>query len=282
MGLVIFTDLDGTLLDGAYSFQAALPALTRLRQASAPCVICSSKTAREIEYYRDKLHNRDPFSCENGGAVLVPRGYFGSPAGAGAGTGACKGKKAGYDIIRLGTPYARLREALVALREKGHVITGFGDMSADEVAALTGLPPGQAAMAKEREFDEPFIFEGGEAELAEISGAAREMGLAVSQGPLLSHLRGGNDKGKAVAVIADLFKRAFCAGVTFAALGDSAGDLPMLEAADVPVIVQRPDGTYDRRLQGRGFVEAGGIGPAGWNEAVLRLLEKGFAEKAGA
>jgi mannosyl-3-phosphoglycerate phosphatase len=267
MALVIFTDLDGTLLDSAYSFQAALPALGQVLRASVPCVICSGKTAVEIEYYRNMLQNRDPFSCENGGAVFVPKGYFGPSEADPAATETL------YDIIRLGAPYATLREAVGALRAKGYALTGFGDMSVEEVAALTGLPLDQAAMAKAREFDEPFVMEGDNHDKAEVVRAAREMGLAVSQGSLLSHLTGGNDKGKAVAIIAGLFKKANGSGLTFAALGNSSADLSMLEAVDVPIIVQRPDGTYDPHLQGKGFIEAGGSGPAGWTSAVLRLLQ---------
>ncbi len=267
MALVIFTDLDGTLLDGAYSFRAALPALGRMSRASVPLVICSGKTAKEIEYYRNKLQNRDPFSCENGGAVFVPMGYFAPSRADPAVT------ETSYDIIRLGVPYAGLREAVVALRARGYELTGFGDMSVEEVAALTGLPLDQAAMAKEREFDEPFVMENETQDNAEIVRAVGEMGLAVSRGSLLSHLTGGNDKGKAVAVIAGLFKKATGNGLTFAALGNSSTDLSMLEAVDVPIIVQRPDGTYDPHLRGKGFIEAGGRGPAGWNAAVLRLLQ---------
>ena len=73
-----------------------------------------------------------------------------------------------YEVIRLGVPYAALREALASLRARGRAVTGFGDMSAEEIAALTGLPLDQAAMAKEREFDEPFLMEGDERDRAEI------------------------------------------------------------------------------------------------------------------
>ena len=76
VGLVIFTDLDGTLLDAAYSFLPAAPALEAVRRTSVPLVICSSKTRREIESYRIRLGNHDPFIAENGGAVYVPEGYF--------------------------------------------------------------------------------------------------------------------------------------------------------------------------------------------------------------
>ncbi len=43
--LIIFTDLDGTLLDlHTYSFEKSLPGLGLLRQKNVPLVFCSSKT----------------------------------------------------------------------------------------------------------------------------------------------------------------------------------------------------------------------------------------------
>ena len=50
---IIFSDLDGTLLDQAdYSFAAAKPALGMLRTRGIPLVLCSSKTRVEIEEIR--------------------------------------------------------------------------------------------------------------------------------------------------------------------------------------------------------------------------------------
>ena len=47
--LIIFSDLDGTLLDhDDYRWQAADPALARLRAANIPLVLNSSKTVPEI------------------------------------------------------------------------------------------------------------------------------------------------------------------------------------------------------------------------------------------
>jgi HAD superfamily hydrolase (TIGR01484 family) len=75
--LIIFTDLDGTLLDySTYSFEPALPALQLLKERDIPFIICSSKTKKEIEYYRKKIGNNHPFISENGGGIFIPKGYF--------------------------------------------------------------------------------------------------------------------------------------------------------------------------------------------------------------
>jgi mannosyl-3-phosphoglycerate phosphatase len=75
--IIVFTDLDGTLLDYRnYSFEKALPALELIKQKNIPLVICSSKTRSEIEYYRKKLSNDHPFISENGGGIFIPKDYF--------------------------------------------------------------------------------------------------------------------------------------------------------------------------------------------------------------
>ncbi|MFH0811726.1 MAG: HAD hydrolase family protein [Pseudomonadota bacterium] len=71
--IIIFTDLDDTLLDTyTHSFERALPALEFLKQKAIPLILCSSKTKREIEFYRKKLGNNHPFISENGGGINYP------------------------------------------------------------------------------------------------------------------------------------------------------------------------------------------------------------------
>ncbi len=55
---IIFTDLDGTLLDAAnYSHAKAQPALGQIEASGTPLVLCSSKTRAEIDIYRKRLSN---------------------------------------------------------------------------------------------------------------------------------------------------------------------------------------------------------------------------------
>ena len=70
---VVFTDLDGSLLDGeTYSFESATQALKALRMRNIPLILVSSKTRAEMEPLRRRLNHRDPFIVENGAAVFVP------------------------------------------------------------------------------------------------------------------------------------------------------------------------------------------------------------------
>jgi mannosyl-3-phosphoglycerate phosphatase len=263
--LIIFTDLDGTLLDhSTYSFEKAHPALDRLRKKAVPLVICSSKTKTEIEHYRTALLNNHPFISENGGGIFIPEGYFAYPPLEAAG-------EDDYHLIKLGANYGDLRMLIEALRRQGFRVRGFGDMSANEIAELTGLNLRQAAMSKQRDFDEPFIFEGEEGEAPALLNTIKNKGFHVTQGRFY-HLIGDSDKGKAVAILIDLYKKNF-SDILTVAVGDSPNDIPMLEAVDVPVVVQQSNGKYDPRINVPKLTKADGIGPKGWNKAVLNILD---------
>ncbi len=266
---VVFTDLDGTLLDHEnYSFAPAIPALRLIREMDIPLVICSSKTRGEIERYREQLENRDPFIVENGGGIFIPSGYFESPVLASSGPSvAVEGV---YEIVRLGASYQALRRAVCELRDEGFRITGFGDMTAADVAAVSGLAEENAALAKEREFDEPFLFEGDAAGERELEGAIRAKGFDLTRGRFF-HILGESDKGKAVTILAGLYRQQY-GEISTVALGDSPNDIPMLERVDYPILVKKPGGSHDPRIEVAGLIRAEGIGPAGWNEAAMRLL----------
>jgi mannosyl-3-phosphoglycerate phosphatase family protein len=264
---IIYTDLDGTLLDASsYSFEAAMPALKRLRQHDIPLILCSSKTKTEIDHYRKKLENDHPFVSENGGGIFIPEAYFLFNIDI---PDLKMSVENDYRMITLGAPYPDLRKALETLKKEGFHVRGFGDMSPEEIAQLTSLNLSEAEMAKKRDFDEPFIFDGDE---QHVLTRITSLGFTCTQGRF-HHILGNSDKGKAVTLLSDFYRRQY--GNIFAiAVGDSLNDLPMLKAVDYPVIVQKPDGSYDRHLDIPGIIRGAGVGPEGWNNEILKVLKE--------
>lgn len=267
--LVIFTDLDGTLLDHqTYSFTKALPALALIKKKNILLIICSSKTRKEIEYYRRKLENGHPFISENGGGIFIPKGYFQFPI---QGLQFTISDEYDYHVIRLGASYSDLRKALLRLRSEGFYLRGFGDMTAEEIAEIANMSIDEARMAKERDFDEPFIFEGDDAELKKLFESVKAKGFNYTQGRFF-HILGNSDKGRATEILIDLYKKNYGEVITIA-IGDSPNDIPMLEKVDLPIIVQKPDGSYDHRIDIPNLIRAEGIGPDGWNKAISKFAE---------
>lgn len=262
--IVIITDLDGTLLHPrTYSFGEASPAIELIGTMRIPLILCSSKTRAEIEVYRERLKNKDPFISENGGGIFIPEGYFEFPV---------EGKliKA-YRVITLGKPYREVRKVFREIQKRtGIKASGFGDMDAFDVARLTGMELPDAELARDRDFDEPFIFEEGEKRVRNFLEAIEEAGLSWTQGRFY-HILGEHDKGRAVKILRGYYERAYGCVKTIG-LGDSFNDLTFLQSVDYPVLVQKDDGSYDERIRLPDLIKAKGIGPEGWNGAIMKIL----------
>lgn len=267
--IIIFTDLDGTLLDySTYSFEGASEALNVITEKGIPLIICSSKTRREIEYYRERLNNSYPFISENGGGIFIPKcSWFIVQS-----SEFKVEEDGGYSIIRLGARYDDLRRTMQELRDEGFNVRGFGDMTVEEVARLAGMSLYEAELAKKRDFDEPFIYEGPASGLPGLLEKITLKGFNYTEGRFL-HILGDSDKGMAVAILTDFYRKEFEEIITVA-IGDSPNDIPMLRRVDCPVVVRKNDGCYDERIDVPGLIKADGIGPEGWNGAVLDLLRE--------
>ena len=246
---VLFTDLDGTLLDAVtYRFDAARPGLEALRRAGIPVVASTSKTRAEMVPLMRSLGLRGPCVVENGGAIFEK--------------GAAR---------PLGATGSRLLRGYALLKERaGGALRGFHEMSDAELSAETRLSLDEASRARRREFDLPFSILGKDGSLAAALGAeARKLGLRISRGGRFYHLHGQSDKGKALKIVLRRWR-----GRRAAAIGDSANDLPMLKAASLAFAVKTREERHDPDLvsgvpQLRLIDRAG---PEGWAIAVDQLL----------
>ena len=271
---VVFTDLDGTLLDAdTYSWASATPALEVLHASGIPLILVSSKTRAEIEPLRRRLQHRDPFIVENGAAVFVPQGLFAFPLER-------VRTKSPYDVIELGLPYYMLRDVLKQIEDAVETrLDGFGDLLVDDIMQLTGLSRTDATLAKMREYDEPYLLEGPPALIEEVCRQIVMRGLRWTKDGRLYHLTGDNDKGEAAELLLRCYRRQQRLRyqnnhVESIGIGDSINDAPLLAVVDHPVLVQKPDGSFDPDVHLPQLIRAPGIGPVGWNAAILALLDQ--------
>lgn len=277
--IVVFSDLDGSLLDHhSYSFDEAAGALRLLEREGIPLVPCSSKTRAEIELVQAEIGTDHPIISENGGGIFVPAGYFPFAIGATRLAG-------GYEVIDYGRPYAHVVAALreTAARVRIEVV-GFADMSVDEVAAACGLPLVRARLAKLREYDEPFrIVDSSPQTRSRLLLALRASGVRCLRGGRYEHAGTASDKGACVARLRRLYERAHGRVVTVG-VGDGFNDLGLLKAVDVPIIVENPSAGAAARLLRKVPTArlTSGSGPAGWASSVIQtvtaLLRTGTAQ----
>lgn len=272
MKIIVFTDLDATLLDQqTYSWEAAAEALEALKTVHAGIVLVSSKTFTEMVPLHRELGLADPFIVENGGAIafradspiasqLLPLRNESDPIFG-----------ADYSMVPLGARYEELVRALEEISsEVGSQLRGFAAMSDKEVAELTGLELHEALNARKRDYDEPFVITEAKCIEKEIVDAAEARGLRVVRGGRFWHLVGHEGKEAAVATLLEIYRRIHPQLVTVA-LGDSPNDFSFLELADFPVLV---GGARDGAVLPSSLTHSSRVaqGPEGWNDAILEIL----------
>lgn len=264
--LVLYTDLDGTLLEReTHAYRAAAPALDELKRLDVPVVFSTSKTRAEVDVWRRVLGNTHPFIVENGGAVFIPEEYFPLPE-----TWVSRG---GYRVIELGAPHAEVLAALRRAASESHCpVRGFADMHFEEISRRCGLSLEEARAASAREYDEPFEIRE-PARTGELLRAIEALGMRWTRGDQWYHITGGSSgKDHAVKALTALYGRAYGSVVSIG-LGDGLNDARFLRAVDASWIVRSPFSAPLKRLVPQGTVTHG-VGPEGWNEAVWEALRQ--------
>ncbi|MCC5897924.1 MAG: HAD-IIB family hydrolase [Phormidium sp. BM_Day4_Bin.17] len=265
MTLVVFTDLDGTLLNSHdYRFDEAIPTLTLLKQRNIPIIPVTSKTRVEVEPLLDNLQLQEPFIVENGSGLFI------HPQDQRFDLSETESWQ-GYRLKQFGCLYHDARSALQQLSQRlGVNLQGFGDLTVPDLTTLTGLSPQAAQQAQTREFSEPFITPR-ERSSQEIEQAVTELGFRVVVGDRFSHLIGPQaSKGTAVRWLLERFQQSGPRQIV--GLGNSPNDLDMLEAVESPIIIPNNKGLIHPGLQHLNAQIAPHAGARGWAAAIAPLL----------
>lgn len=254
---VVFTDLDGTLLDhDSYSYLSAINDIEYLNQHQIPIIFCTSKTRKEIIYWKTKMGNIHPFISENGGGIFIPRDYF--PF-----TFEYTRKTEDFYLIQLGENISILENVFCKIKKKYHV-TSFLQMSINELSKIANLHIDQAELALQRDFSIPFILHDTD-QYHNLIKEVKKYKLQITKGGRFYHLIGGTDKGKAVQLLTNLYKKNNDTIQTIG-IGDSENDLSMLQQVNHAYLVKRKDNTY----ASQSFDNVTGVGPTGWSQVIKK------------
>jgi len=257
--LIVFTDLDGTLLDhDSYSWSPAIPALEMMKALGVPLVLASSKTAYELVVLRKELgFEHCPAIVENGAGLL--------PAYE-------KPEQNGQQHAQILAALSDLPPALRAQYE------GFSDWSDAECAEKTGLPLKQAKSARQRQFSEPGLWSGTQDELQDFEAKLAEKGISAREGGRYLTLSFGATKADWMSKILDDFDPR----PKSMALGDAPNDVEMIVEADFGVIIKNTHGAGILRQSDSieaSIVRTKQSGPTGWNIEVQARLKQLYLEE---
>lgn len=257
--LVIFTDLDGCLLNKAdYDWSASRPVLQELQRRAIPVVLNSSKTAAEMRQLAEEFGlTGSPFISENGGVIQWND----------------LGDDGQNSPQVLGVTRDEIQSVLTPLSDHFH-FRSFTDLQIDGVMAATGLDRERATLASDRQSTEPLLWDDSEDSIDRFRQAIEHAGLTLTQGGRFWHVTGRNSKGAAMQQVAHKFKERSVTGeVMCAGIGDSAIDQSMLDVADYPIGIPVA-GTLNVTINPTTGIVATQEGSAGWAEAVSLLLQR--------
>lgn len=276
-GLLVVTDLDGTLLDhDTYSWAAAYKTLQRLKQLDIPVVINTSKTADEVISLQQDMGINSPFIVENGSAVYWRQGYdlIHAPGEVLA---------PGYCGKVLGQKRAQLVAQLQTIRQEfGWKFEGFNDWTIEQVMGHTGLSPSSAKRAQARGYSEPILWRDTADELNAFQQVLTDRGMNLLKGGRFYHVLGKCDKGSAMTWLSQQLEPLWGKPPVIVALGDSGNDLDMLKLAHWPVLVKSPKHPFPLVPQSAADIYyTDAYGPEGWKEAMehhLKLVDGSLLE----
>ena len=257
----IVTDVDGTLMDHSYDLSPAKKTIKWLQDLKIPVILCTSKTASEVEIIRKDLNLKDPYIVENGGAI------YGENS---------KGEK--WEIV-LGERYNYLEVILKNLsQEVNYFLRPLNDLSDKEASDLTGLSGDSLILMRDRHWSMPFLNPPIDIE-NKLNSLCQKYKVNIFKGNRMSHLLSVNsNKGKAIK---HLINTSNNTQVKIIGLGDSQNDLPLLENANYKIIIpgiNGPNQTLLNELGNNNFVIADEPNGYGWQKEVTKII-KSFIDK---
>tara|TARA_Y100001968_G_scaffold258879_1_gene245961 strand:- start:37 stop:837 length:801 start_codon:yes stop_codon:yes gene_type:complete len=252
----IVTDLDGTLMDENYNISPAKKTLNMLKDMNIPVIPCTSKTASEVRYFRNENGLKDPFIVENGAAIY----------------GCHENNSLEWELI-LGKSYKELKIILMNISQKvNYNLTPLNDLSKCKIFELTGLSNQGITRALDRHWSVPFlnppdsIFE-------KIKCICNSYNVHVFKGNRMSHLLSSEShKGQAVNKLKDYLQNK---DVKIIALGDSQNDLPLLEYADISIVIPGKNGPnkyLQKGIDNGSFILADAPHAKGWSNSVEDVI----------
>ena len=256
---LIFTDLDGSLLDrDTFKFDEIKDYLKKLLSKGIFIIPNTSKTEKEILEFNNELGSNLPYISENGAAIN------------------------GLDLLNSNLP-----KELILSRDKNNLINIFkktvpenlqnkckwlSEMDKKKQSLIFGLEDEKLKMALDRKYTIPFIFEGNKNEKNKLFKIVKKKGIALQEGGRVINLTDKVNKAKALQVFVRFFKKNNKEVKTIA-VGDNYNDLDMLKTSDFPCLVFNDKFTLDE-IPIKNLIITNKPSPVGWADVIKMALAK--------
>ena len=257
--IIIFTDLDGTLLHrDTFQFDTIKNYIKSLVNKGVIIIPNSSKTETEIEEFNEELGVNLPFISENGASIH------------------------GLNLITSNFP-----DKLIVSREKEELLGIFENkvpeklkqkcfqiskMSKKDQEKILGQKDEKLKNALNRKYTLPFLFKGDKNEKNRLLKLLNTNSLTLQEGGRVSNLCDNVNKVKSMNRVVKILKKIEEKIITIA-VGDNYNDLDMLKNCDIPCLVFNDQFKLDQ-INIDNLIFSNKPSPEGWADVIKKALAK--------
>ena len=258
--IIIFTDLDGTLLDReTFKFDKILGYLKNLILKDICIIPNSSKTRQEVEVFNKELDENLSYIVENGAAI--------------------------YNLNLINSSFP---EKISLSREVDEILKIFEskipnkykskckfvkNLSFDKQSKILGLNRENIKAALNRQYSTPLLFEGSKSDKIDLFKFVNDAGLSLQEGGRVINLCDKVSKSQAMKNVIKVFKKITKEKLITVGVGDNFNDLEMLKNSDIPCLVFNDKFTLEK-ININNCLVSKKPAPEGWEEVVKLALEK--------
>lgn len=265
---LIFTDLDGTLIDHyTYSFAPAAKYIEKLQALNVAIIPNTSKTFAEVNKHRKAMLIDGPLIVENGAGVCIPVNWLHQQP---ANTTLVNG----YWVKSFSQARKYWLNVIAGMHPSyTNCFELFSQMTVQRLVEVTGLTSQDAALAMMRQYSEPLLWLSTEKRKLEFIKHARNLGARPLLGGRFLHMCGQSNKGLAMQWLADEIQKQH-PNMRFKtiALGDGGNDIDMLEMADIACRIASPVHALPALQRTHQVFDSHANGPHGWVEVLQKIM----------
>ena len=257
--LIIFTDLDGSLLHrDNFKFDEIKDYIKNLIDNGVIIIPNTSKTEKEIEEFIKELGKELPFISENGSSIH------------------------GLNLINANFP-----NKIILSRDKEELIKIFDSKVPDNLKAkckfisemnsrqqnnIFGLQGNNLKNALNRKYTIPFLFEGDNLEKNKLLKILKSSSLTMQEGGRVLNLGDKTDKVKSMNQVLKIYRKVENK-IKVIGVGDNFNDLDMLRNCDIPCLVFNDQFKQDQ-ININNLIFSNKPSPEGWADVIKTALVK--------
>ena len=258
--IIIFSDLDGTLLDkNTFKFDIIEDYFRELILNGITIIPSSSKTEAELLDFNNHYNLKLSFISENGSAIH------------------------GLDLVNKKLPNKvsisrsideiyKIYNETISLDIKQKIIFIL-NLNFEEQKKFFGLPQDKMLLAKKRNHSIPIQFKGTEIEKKNFIKIMNDVGLSVQSGGRIMNICDNTNKSKAMFKTIELIGKETDENIITIGVGDNQNDIEMLKNCDYACLVKNDN--FDSSLINiDNLIKSSEPSPKGWADVIKTTIQK--------